>query len=141
MIYETNYKKLAKLFDIEEFCKSEPGTALTLESQGFMDLKVDHLGTDDENLGVRISLAHNFIQNGDVMADPDMEIRVIPEVKMAEALTFQMSNPPIYQMVYPEPGKVDLRAKKELNSFLHTWLNNLLRQGHAIPPELYNEHS
>jgi len=47
---------------------------------------------------------------------------------MAEALTYQDFFG--YRRVYPEPGQVDLQAKKELNSFLNTWLSNLLTQGH-----------
>ena len=52
-------------------------------SSGLMPLNVDKLTYDT------IALAHNGKQNGDVMADPDMEVRIYPEMKMAEALTFR----------------------------------------------------
>jgi len=61
---------------------------VTLTSKGFMDLNVDRLYSEKEG-AVRISIAHNYTQNGDVVPDPDMEIRVYPDRKMAEALTFQ----------------------------------------------------
>ena len=74
-------------------------------------------------------MAHNYIQNGNVMADPDMEIKIHKDLEVAEALTYQQDSLGIYQEVYPEPGKVNTRLKEELNSFLRTWLRNLEQQG------------
>jgi uncharacterized protein YqiB (DUF1249 family) len=37
--------------------------------------------------------------------------------------------------VYPEPGKVVPRLKRELNSFLVVWLRNLTAQGHRLVSE------
>ena len=51
---------------------------------------------------------------------------------MAEALIFQQAIPPIYQQVYPAPGKVIPALKRSLNSFLLTWLNNAIAQGHSF---------
>ena len=106
---------------------------LKIECPGFMDLHIDRL------TGERIALAHNFLQNGDVMADPDMEILVNEKTRTAEALTFQQSTLGIYVTVYPEPGRVDIRAKKELNEFLLHWLSNLKKQG-FFPPKFENGH-
>lgn len=61
-----------------------------------------------------------------------MEIRIYPARGIAEALTFQQAIPPIYQEVYPAPGKVAPKLKRELNSFLNTWLRNCLAQGHRF---------
>lgn len=54
-----------------------------------------------------------------------MEIRIYPARGIAEALTFQQAIPPIYQEVYPAPGKVAPKLKRELNSFLNTWAAQL----------------
>ena len=51
---------------------------------------------------------------------------------MVEALTFQQAIPPIYQEVYPEPGMVAPRLKRDLNAFLSLWLRNLKAQGHSL---------
>ncbi len=67
-----------------------------------MPLNVDKLTSDT------IALAHNGKQNGDVMADPDMEVRIYP------------------QEVYPEPGKYYPKLKKELNEFLNNWLKTMI---------------
>ena len=81
-IYEQIYKKLQPIM-------TELGDKdyIKMKSGGFMDLNVDQLYKTDKR--IRISLAHNYIQNGDVMADPDMEIMVYPDREMAEAMTFQ----------------------------------------------------
>lgn len=98
---------------------------MKFEAHGFMDLGVDRLYGDEES--VTIALSHYYKQNGDMVPDPDMEVRIYPEMKIAEALTYQDSFG--YQQVYPIPGKVDLRAKKELNVFLNQWLSNIIEQG------------
>ena len=54
---------------------------------------------------------------------------------MVEALTFEQALPPVYQAVYPEPGRVAPRVKRELDAFLGTWLRNLRQQGHRLVSE------
>ena len=93
---------------------------LKFKSPGLMDLNVDKLTSDT------IALAHNGIQNGDVMADPDVEVRINRPGKMAEALTFQNDYLGIFQQVYPEPGKYSPNLKKELNAFLSDWLRTMI---------------
>lgn len=118
LIYKRIYKKLEELglLNIKEHAKIDC-------MGGMMPLSVDVLYKTKD--GVRMALAHNFIQNGDVMADPDMEIMVYPDRKMAEAMTYQLDSLGIYHEVYPEPGKVNLKLKKELNDFLSSWLSQL----------------
>ena len=129
MIFETIYKKLDRLGAIaaiqsgKDYDKSHIG-------EPFMDLNMDVLERRADT--IVIALSHYFKQNGDLCADPDMEIRIYPERAMAEALTFQQAIPPLYSEVYPAPGKVNLRAKKSLNGFLITWLDNAIRQGHRF---------
>lgn len=93
---------------------------LKFTSNGLMDLNVDNL------LHNHIALAHNGLQNGDVMRDPDVEVQIYPEKQQAEALTFQNDYLGIYQVVYPEPGKYYPKLKKELNDFLNDWLQNII---------------
>jgi len=116
-IYERIFEKLKQLgiLDVKQHGKRIV--------EGYMPLSVDQLGTN------HYAIAHNYIQNGDVMADPDMEIRVFPEQNMAEALSFQQDNLGIYRTVYPNPKMVNPMAKKDLNAFLDQWLTNLINQG------------
>jgi uncharacterized protein YqiB (DUF1249 family) len=121
LIYHKIYEKLKKLgvLDINEYKK--------IASPGFMDLSIDIIrDNDDERV---IAMAHNGVQNGDVMADPDMEIKIHKKLETAEALTYQNDYIGIYQEVYPEKGKVNIQLKRELNRFLNQWLDNLATQG------------
>lgn len=116
-VYEQNYQILEEIFGdlakLPEYVK--------LQSGGFMDLNMDNLGNN------RIALSHNYKQNGDLIPDPDMEIRILPELKAVEALTYQDTYG--YQTVYHGSGRVDIRAKQKLNVFLSHWLKNLRAQG------------
>lgn len=102
MIYETIYRKLDKLGAIaaldagQDYAKSHIG-------EPFMDLNMDVLDRRADH--IVIALSHYFEQNGDLCADPDMEIRIYPGRCMAEALTFQQAIPPIYRKSIPRPAR------------------------------------
>lgn len=116
MIYKEIYKGIERLIgDIQSFKDT------VLKSPGFMDLHIERLSKDT------IALTHYYQQNGDLIPDPDMEIRIYHKTKMAEALSYQDSFG--FRRVYPEDNKIDIKAKKELNQFLLTWLRNLRLQG------------
>ena len=127
LIYEQIYQKLSQLIDFKELQQKK---YLKFERDGFMDLHIDFLRYE-ENDSFVIAMAHNYKQNGDIMADPDMEIRVYPKNQMAEALTFQQDNLGIYQRVYQD-DKVNVKIKKDLNYFLDKWLTNLKSQNYHL---------
>lgn len=131
VVHETIFKRLVSIGIIDSEGKPQFTEALKIKSGGYMDLNLDMLYEEDG--GYTIAMAHNYIQNGDVMADPDMEIRIIPSMKMAEALSFRQDGSiPINQHVYEEvDGQIMVypKLKKELNSFLSGWLLNLKKQG------------
>lgn len=130
-IHDKIFEQLEEL--IPGLTELKPGDYKKSKSEGFMDLHLDVLDRTEEEL--RIALSHNYYQNGDTIADPDMEIRVylIPDWRKAEALTYQDTY--IYNEVYPEPGKVIPHNKKSLNAFLTQWLKNLKDQGHVLRAE------
>jgi len=123
------FKKLVKLGIINQDGSLKFNEYLKLKSGIFMDLNIDHLSHKDDDRSIVISMAHNYIQDGDVMADPDMEVRIIPSMQMAEALTFQQDSTGTYQQVYLEDGRFYPILKKDLNDFLNYWLKNLIEQG------------
>ncbi len=109
------------LLTIEEHGKSKV--------PGLMDLNLDVLNRTP--LKIVIALSHYWKHpSGDMIADPDMEIAVYPERENAEALSYQDCYR--YQQVYDQEGRIDIRAKRDLNQFLLQWLSNLIRQGHRI---------
>jgi hypothetical protein len=137
--YSGIYKKLLQVIPdllkhIEEGKHS--GKSKKDPKGGYMDLHFDYLGKDKKGNHV-IALSHYFEQNADLVPDPDMQIRILPDMEAAEAMTYQDQFG--YQEVYPDKGDgieyVDLRRKKELNRFLNQWLGNIIRQGHKIDLE------
>ena len=134
--YERNYQRLETVLG-RPVRDLRSGIAYRLRAAGFMDLVVEVLSRNPSTMV--LSLAHYFEQNGDLCQDPEMEVRVyLPRDEhpgRVEALTFQQAIPPIYQRVYPEPGKVVPRLKRDLNDFLTTWLRNLKQQGHRLVAE------
>jgi hypothetical protein len=130
LIYEIMFDKLIKIGVISPAGKLNFSGHLKVKNPPYMDLNIDHLSTTDKG-EIIISLAHNFVQEGDLMADPDMEIMIHPH-KMIEALSYQLDSLGVYQVVYPKPGKVIPKRKTELNRFLNQWLTNLIDQGFKV---------
>lgn len=127
-IYETNYTRLSKIMNGE--LENMKGN-YKLKSKGFMDLVIEKLRVASDKTFV-ISLAHYYEQNGDLMADPDMEIKVYPELKAIEVLNYTNHSLGFYREVYfEEDGKKYVKnvLKRDLNDFLRTWLKNLESQG------------
>lgn len=131
-VYERNYERILAL--VPDVVVQEPGTAFKLKSPGYMDLSIEVLRRDEHGR-VIISMSHYGEQNGDLMADPDMEIALVPQLNAAEALTWRNDYFGINRAVYPEPGKVDVRMKGELNDFLAGWLKTIADQGHRLDTE------
>jgi len=129
MIYERIYNKLSKIVNLEELKKK---MYIKKTSAGMMDLSFDFLYNETKD-SFRIAIAHNYVQNGDLMSDPDMEIRISPASKTAEALTYQQDNLGVYHQVYQEVEKtiyVNPELKKELNGFLDKWLTTILKSNY-----------
>ena len=99
-----------------------------------MKLGVDILHKDETR--IVLALSHYYKHpSGDMIPDPDMTLQVLRGTGTAEALTYQDMFR--FDEVYPDSDafvgvfrKVNLRAKKDLNSYLALWLQNLLNQGH-----------
>jgi len=125
---ERIYKKIMQVFP--KLSGMEISDHVKLESGGFMPLSLDVL--DINGSMMTIALAHNGIQNGDVMADPDMMIMLNLNMKTAQAMSFQNDYVGIFQQsVFFEEGKMKCRPAlmKEHNQFLDMWTKNIIEQG------------
>ena len=132
MIYATIYKRLYRVLPkLDALIGDRNVNAVVLKTDGFMDLHVDILERMPDR--TRISLAHYFKQGGDSISDPDMEVLIHHEMKMAEALSITQSFRPT-QHVYANAERTRFypARKKEQNSFLGQWLMNLIHQGHKL---------
>lgn len=130
MIFNRIYSMLTGLIpdlltlEIGDHRKSSPAKI-------FMPLNLDVLDKNESE--ITIALSHYYRhESGDMIADPDMEIRVIPSMEAAEALSYQDYFG--YRTVYLDEAKtlVNIHAKNELNLFLEAWLANIRHQGHDL---------
>lgn len=117
-----NYRKMQKLFPA-----IMDGTCRYMQFGAGEAFDPLHVGNYGDGM---ITLSHTYEQNGDVMYDPRMELRVDHKEKTIEAASFENRGFGLRQDVYPEEGKYIPRLRKELNSFLKQWLKNIGEQGY-----------
>ncbi len=117
-----------------EKLKADGAWKIKTDSKSIMPLNIDYIGKGPNGHDA-IAVAHNYLQNGDVMADPDMQMEIADFLRGPELYpyTFQQ-DPGIYQEIYTldETGKVKgvrVKLQKELRSFVRTWGANLRKQG------------
>ena len=113
-----------------------PGDHRKINNAGssFMPVSIDVLTVNRQTVAgrewydMRVSLAHNHVQNGDVMADPDVEFLVTP--LGVAPLTFQQ-DPGIYRRwAWQENGqwRYRPRGQADLTSFCNQWMVNIKQQ-------------
>lgn len=132
--YSSIYKKLRELIaDFPEHLAKKSEAAKSKLGGGMMDLNYNYLYPLDNDRHV-ISLTHYYKMNGDLVPDPDMEIRVDVKQQTAEALAYQdmYKYGTVYSDPYDEQATADKAEQKSQNSFLLQWLKNALSQGHFI---------
>ena len=104
--------------------------------ENFMPLSIEYLGYSDAHGHPVYSLMHYYIQNGDLMRDPDMTISVNDAAGTVCPLTFQHAGLPpsgtLNQEVFKDNGGrliYSPRLLHDLDSFLNTWTKNIQAQG------------
>ena len=132
-MYEANFERVIKLgvFNV----KGENVDYKKSSVSGYMDLVVERLPHYDDVIqrsgGLAYALTHWYEINGDLCKDPDMVIMIYPKEKIIEALTFELSIPPLYLTVYKADGSFKEKDKLECNESLSQWLINLLEKGYG----------
>lgn len=107
-------------------------------NDAFMYLAVEGLEKDEKGRYL-LSISHYYKQQGDMMCDPCMTVRLDPELKTVEAFSFKMDGSIgqsrlhlVYGMTKDGKEGVNLKEKKSQNSFLNTWSSNWVKQGHKV---------
>ena len=80
----------------------------------FMDLNIEIIGDN------RIAVSHYYEVNGDMLADPDVELIVDNENKLLFPMTYQQDN---LQVFYDLTTRPDM--SESLNNFMQDWLSNI----------------
>ena len=126
----TNFRRLSPFL---EAVNAAPGKHRRFTAPGFMDLCIESLECTDYRGFPVYAIAHYGRQNGDAMADPDMEISVDFSACEIHPLTYQNDYMGIYQQVYMtnEAGQhlYSPRLRTQLDEFLFQWLRNIENQG------------
>ena len=109
----------------------ESGSARKIDNTdgAFMAVNVDRLQKTDR--GVYFAVAHNYLQNGDVMADPDMTFMVSAADGRVYPMTFQQDNLGIFNRgAYEENGRLMVapRIQRDITKFANTWMRNIKEQ-------------
>lgn len=106
---------------------------IRIENRAYMPLVIEFIGEGPRGLPL-ISVAHTYIQEGDVMYDPEMTFEVDPQnPREWGPITYRQDNLGIHQQAVwrTEQGQVMIapRLARDLKAFARTWNKNLREQG------------
>ncbi len=112
---------------------------IKIEMDGFDRLCIEHVGRGPNGRPL-VSVAHYFLQNGDLMSDPEMTFEVIPDDdsklgwKSGTWFPTSITQSPtgVYrEAVWTEGGQVLVRPRlvQELKGFARMWDRNIGAQG------------
>lgn len=118
---ERNYHAVMEL--APEVLQGKADSATFGAGASFMPLTIEAAG---EN---RIAISHFFEQNGDSLADPDMEFEVSHETKALHARTYRQDTLRRFEHVVQD-GVVDEELENELNEFAGQWFHNIRERGY-----------
>lgn len=121
-IPEQNYQFVMKMAG--EVLRGEVDSKTFEAGAGFMPLTIEQVG---DNF---IAIFHYYEQNGDAMADPDMEFAYDNDRKTLQARTYQQDALQRYDEVYGNDGYNE-QLEEELNLFAHQWFQTIEQQGYV----------
>ena len=73
----------------------------------------------------RVSVAHTYILNGDVMYDPEMEFEIDRNTRSLSPRTYRQDDMGIYQYAELENGLLNTAFVTQFNTFARTWFKNI----------------
>lgn len=121
-LFQKTVEHLLKSHNLFEEFQRKNSFHVRLEKAGYQPLVI-------ERHGEMISVTHYFERNGDLIADPDVELHYPSWTPTAITQAFFG-----YRSKFTErDGKtyVDVRFHKEVSAFLSLWARNLMAQGWA----------
>lgn len=121
-IPEQNYRFVMKMAG--EVLRGEVDSKTFKAGAGFMPLTIEQIG---DNF---IAISHYYEQNGEAIADPDMEFVYNNDSKTLQARTYQQDALQRYDEVYGDDGYNE-QLEEELNLFAHQWFQTIEKQGYV----------
>ena len=132
---KTNYNRLRPFLDAVDAQEEKQFTFHA--GDAFMPLSIEYLHEHFDGMPV-YSIMHYFIQEGDLMRDPDVTFAVDREGGRILPLTFRQDGcsfakyGTLYHEVFPNPSMFSPYIPSYLasiDSFLRTWTQNIIDQG------------
>ncbi len=131
LLYQNCHRFCRLIPDIDQISKSA-----ILAARGQRCLYLEILNRTDQVIS--FSMYQTILDAGDLIPDPDMELKLDLGLKTIEAMTLQDRDR--YEEVYGrDNGIPNYELKDELNEFLSQWLTELLNQGYRIQLPEANE--
>lgn len=129
-LFQTTIECLLKSHNLLEEFQHQDSFHVRFDKTGYQRLVI-------ERHGELISVAHYFEQNGDLVADPDVELHYPTWVPTAITQAFFGYR----QKFFERDGKtfVDTRFHKEVSSFLTLWARNIKAQGWAEGGKVHSD--
>ncbi len=131
-VHQSNYLKLLRVVpDLEKRILSGGEVYGKSKRTGYMDFNLELIHQD--KTGYYLALSHYYIENGDMIADPDMVVLFNAEHKTLIPLSFQDRSryKTTFDDIY-DRKLINIKELKAQSSFLGFWLGNLKKQGHKI---------
>lgn len=125
-LYESNYLRLLHLIPelprLDGYYRSRVA--------GDCDLHVEIL--ERSRYTITLSLSYFFTEHGERVADPDMQVRVYLDGRMAESRGFSGDHRHIALRRLCRAHRHELNKRWHRNVVLNKWLEFLLHQGHLV---------
>jgi hypothetical protein len=124
---QQNYARLAYFgLPLDDVDKMSSISNAKAKRSALMDLNYDFICESEHETYICAISQYYRHDSGDMMADPDYQIKVSPKLKTVEVLTWQLDGMAHgYQEVYDHRGKADIRMFRQLNVAFGQWLNQL----------------
>lgn len=121
-LYERNYISLRRL--IPQMPQS--GSVLLSRASGGLDLHLEIVECFPYT--TEVILTYQFSKQDQVLAEPNLHIRIYKDAQLAEVMSARLRNWPEFQV----QSGTQLSARWHVNRFLYKWLNYCLYQGHRF---------
>lgn len=129
-LFQETIEHLLKSHNLLDVFQSQAEFHVRFDMPGYERLVI-------ERLGDLISIAHYYEQNGDLVADPEVELHYPSWIPTAitQALGYRR------EKFIERDGKtfVDTRFHKEVSSFLALWARNIKAQGWAEKGQIHHD--
>ena len=125
-LYERNYIGIRRLIPV----MPKAHTRQVSRIPGGLNLHLEVL--ERFRYTTELSLTYHFYKTTDVVAEPDLHIRVYHDARLAEVMSAQLRHGPGFQIDDEGGHPTQLSTRWHINRFLYKWLSYCLHQGHRF---------